>query len=120
MVHHQLMESVWYECWVLLAPTPDIEGQWYAHGLEFDLVAQGHTPPEALDALTASIQAALAYDRAHGLNPLRRRASHEYFDWRDGLLAQGRLVASNGLIGAIEGMCVTRLALGDMRVAGSC
>ena len=36
-----------FSCWALIYPSLDVEGEWVAHCLDFDIVSQGTSPGHA-------------------------------------------------------------------------
>ena len=58
---------------VLVYPAPDIHGQWIAHCLELDLIAQGDSNEHARDVLDDQFRVLLEYNLEHGLVPIQVR-----------------------------------------------
>lgn len=63
---------------IFVYPAPDLEGQWMAHSLELDIVAQGDSKERARDALVDAVDAVVRYNLDHGLVPIQvSPAPHE-------------------------------------------
>ena len=58
---------------VLVYPAPDIEGQWIAHCLELDMIAQGDSNEDARAVLDDQFRVLLEYNLEHGLVPIQVR-----------------------------------------------
>ena len=66
---------------VLIQAAPDVEGQWLAHCLNWDVVSQGDSPKHALEMIVEAIIIAIEDDRAAGLDPADRpSAKRESWD----------------------------------------
>jgi hypothetical protein len=58
---------------VLVYPAPDVEGQWIAHCLELDMIAQGDSNEHARAVLDDQFHVLLEYNLQHGLVPIQVR-----------------------------------------------
>jgi hypothetical protein len=58
---------------VLVYPAPDIAGQWIAHCLELDMIAQGDSSEDARAVLDDQFRVLLEYNLEHGLVPIQVR-----------------------------------------------
>lgn len=58
---------------VVVYPAPDLPGQWIAHFLEFDLIAQGDTKEEAADRVHDAFQVTVLHNLEYGLVPFQAR-----------------------------------------------
>ena len=66
---------------ILIQATPDVDEQWIAHCLNWDLVSQGDSPKHAMEMIVEAILIAIEDDRAAGLDPTDRpSAKREYWD----------------------------------------
>lgn len=60
---------------VLIRREPDLEGQWVAHCLNWDLVSQGDSPAHAVKMIVEAIVLAIGEDSNDGLDPDDRPAA---------------------------------------------
>ena len=66
---------------ILIQAAPDVEGQWLAHCLNWDLLTQGDSPKPIMEMVVEAIIIAIEDDRAAGLDPADRpSAKREYWD----------------------------------------
>lgn len=66
---------------VLIQAAPDVEGQWLAHCLNWDLVSQGDSPMHAMGMIVEAIIIAIEDDHAADLDPADRpSAKRESWD----------------------------------------
>ena len=75
------LEERVYDAWVVLRRAEDVKGEWVAHCLDFDLVAQGLSMQEAAEAAKEAIGLVLTDDIEAKLNPYDRRAPQRF--WTD-------------------------------------
>ena len=76
---------------VLIQPAPELQGQWIAHCLNWDLITQGDSPAHVTEMIVEAIVLAIEEDTSEGLNPddrpsapddcwdLFRKTQHEGF-----------------------------------------
>lgn len=80
---------------VLIRPAPELEGQWVAHCLNWDLVSQGSSPSHAASMIAEAILLAIREDAEAGLDPAQRRpAPHEYWELFSKTQYNGTRIAS--------------------------
>jgi predicted RNase H-like HicB family nuclease len=65
--------------WIIIERAEDIPGEWVAHCLDFDVVAQGRDPHQAFDMASESIGMIVFDDLERGANPRERRAPEQYW-----------------------------------------
>jgi predicted RNase H-like HicB family nuclease len=66
---------------VLVYPAPDLDGQWIAHCLELDLVAQGDSDAEARENFADAFRVLVDYNVEHGIVPIQVKvAPQEIWD----------------------------------------
>lgn len=75
------LEERVYDAWVVLRRAEDVEGEWVAHCLDFDVIAQGVSMQEAAEAAKEAIGIILADDVEAKLDPYDRRAPQRF--WTD-------------------------------------
>lgn len=61
--------------WVLATPAEDVPGEWVAHCLSLDVISQGSSLDEALQAVREAILMIVQDDLANNLDPLERRSA---------------------------------------------
>lgn len=61
-----------YEWSVLIYRAPDVEGQWVAHCLNWDLVSQGDSPGHAAQMIAEAAVLAIEEDKAEGFDSAKR------------------------------------------------
>jgi hypothetical protein len=66
--------------WILIERAEDIPGEWVSHCLDFDVVMQGRSIPEALKAVQDAVNVVLIDDLARGADPRARRAPEEHWN----------------------------------------
>ncbi|MEO9157025.1 MAG: hypothetical protein ABI591_15540 [Kofleriaceae bacterium] len=81
-----------FTSWVVVEPAEDIEGLWVSHALEFDVIAQGNSPTEAIEAVREASVMMIVDDLSNELDPHDRRAPAEYFDRLAKVLKHGSQV----------------------------
>lgn len=69
----QLIIDVTFPFHVLVFPAPDVPGDWIAHSLELDLIAQGTSEQHAREMLEGAVRTLIAYNVEHGLVPIQIR-----------------------------------------------
>jgi predicted RNase H-like HicB family nuclease len=74
------MDSTTYKVSVLVTEAEDVSGGWVARCLDLDLISQGSSLDDALDAIREAIVMVLQDDLAHGLNPEDRPRAPDR-DW---------------------------------------
>ena len=116
------MDSATYKVSVLVMEAEDIPGEWVSHCLDFDLISQGLSPTDALDAIREAIVMVLEDDLANGLDPLERPRAPER-DWVifNSVLERGHPIedmAEHGPIGILvaEMQFQVQRQLGALRV----
>lgn len=75
------LEERVYDAWVVVRRAEDVAGEWVAHCLDFDVVAQGITMQEAADAAKEAVGIVLVDDVDASLDPYARRAPQRF--WTD-------------------------------------
>lgn len=68
-----------YNCWVIVRPADDIDGEWVAHCLDLDVVTQGSSPAHALEMAREAAAMVVVEDLNTNRDPLRRRAPEEFW-----------------------------------------
>jgi predicted RNase H-like HicB family nuclease len=75
------MDSITYKVSVLVTETDDLRGEWVAHCLDLDLISQGSSLDDALEAIRKAVETALQDDLACGREPADRpRAPDRYWE----------------------------------------
>jgi len=69
-----------FPCFVLVHPATDIEGEWVAHCLDYDVVSQGNSLEHALDMVIEATRLVLDDDVRSGREPAERRAPSEMWE----------------------------------------
>ena len=93
-----------YNMWVVVRPAEDVQGQWVAHCLEFDVVSQGNSLEHALEMVCEAVAMVVVDDRIAGRDPLERRAPEEFYDGLYALLEHGEKVPTDDL-GKLDHEC---------------
>ena len=79
--------------WALFWPSKDVDGQWVAHCLNFDIVSQGNSLMHARDMLIEAVALSLMDDFEAGRDPIARpSAPKEYWDKMKHVLEKGERV----------------------------
>jgi predicted RNase H-like HicB family nuclease len=80
---------------VLVRRAPDVEGQWIAHCLNWDLVSQGDSPSDAFQMIGEAVVLATQEDEAAELDPADRPAApQELWDLFHRTLHSGARISS--------------------------
>lgn len=66
-----------YTCWVLVERAEDLAGVWVSHCLNFDVIAHGDSPAQAIANVYQCAVAAVIDDLNAGLDPAERSAPDE-------------------------------------------
>jgi predicted RNase H-like HicB family nuclease len=69
-----------FASWIVVEPAEDIPGLWVSHCLDFDVISQGETPQDAIDAVTEAVAMTVVDDLHSDLDPSERRAPAEFWD----------------------------------------
>jgi hypothetical protein len=69
----QLKLEIGFDFHILVYPAPDVEGDWVAHSLELDMIAQGTSQDHALQMLHEAFETVVRYNADHGLVPIQIR-----------------------------------------------
>jgi predicted RNase H-like HicB family nuclease len=69
-----------YNAWVVVRPAEDLEDQWVAHVLDFDVVTQGNTVEQAIQMAGEATSLLLIGDLIDGEDPMLRRAPEECWE----------------------------------------
>lgn len=64
---------------VLVSRAPDVPGEWVAHCLNLDVISQGRSVREAIDAVCEAVTMVVEADLARGVDPLKRESAPEEF-----------------------------------------
>ncbi len=75
-----------FTSWVIVEPAGDIPGVWMAHCLLFDVLSQGTSPTEALEAVGEAMMMTIVDD------PSERRAPDEGWERLVDILLRGKRV----------------------------
>ncbi|HKY39613.1 MAG TPA: hypothetical protein VJN18_26925 [Polyangiaceae bacterium] len=66
--------------WILLSPTPDVEGQWTAHCLDLDVISQGDSLEHAFKMGREAVDLVIRSDAEAGQDPFERDPAPQE-DW---------------------------------------
>lgn len=80
------IKAMVFTSWVVVEPAEDIPGEWVAHCLSFDVISQGSSPQEALDAMAEALTMTVADD------PSEHPAPDEDWERLVDLLERGKRV----------------------------
>lgn len=70
-----------YNFWVVVRPSKELEGQWIAHCLELDIVTQGNSIRHVFEMIEEAVSMAVIDDLADQIEPhSRNSAPKEYWD----------------------------------------
>jgi hypothetical protein len=86
---------VTHTLWFIGRPSDDVPGDWEAHCLEFDLVAQGE---KLLEALELAIEAAGIHIRESlrdQRNPYSARAPKKFWELRSSIIEAGEMLSAD-------------------------
>lgn len=79
-----------YNFWIVVRPSEQLEGQWVAHCLELDIVSQGNSIAHAFKMISEAVCMVIADDLEDNLDPRSRRpAPKEYWDELWSALSRG-------------------------------
>lgn len=85
-----------YEFSVLIRSAPDVDGEWIAHCLNWDVVTQGRSPSHAVEMICEALVMAIEDDLRAGLDPHERReADQAEWDSFAHVLKSGRRVSEH-------------------------
>lgn len=79
--------------WVVATKAEDVPDEWVAHCLDLDIISQGSTLDEALEAVSEAILMAVAEDLANDDDPLdRSQAPDECWSFLNAVIRNGKPV----------------------------
>ncbi|HEY1555814.1 MAG TPA: hypothetical protein VGF94_13340 [Kofleriaceae bacterium] len=81
-----------YSCWMLIEPAEDVPGLWVSHCLNFDVIAQGENPLEALESLREAVTLMVSDDLLNGRDPQERVAPEEEWNKLARIMKNGKPV----------------------------
>lgn len=81
----------------IVRPCADVPGDWEAHCLEFDVLAQGGSAEQALRAAEESARVVVREDLKLNRYPYSRRAPQGYWDLRHAIITEGVTVEDEEL-----------------------
>jgi predicted RNase H-like HicB family nuclease len=86
----RMIEQRVYNAWVIVCPAPDVDGQWVAHCLDFDVVTQGNSFEHAIELAGEAVALVLTDDLNANRDPHSRQAPPECWEplWK--LIKSGR------------------------------
>jgi hypothetical protein len=87
-----------HSLWFIIQPS-EVEGDWEAHCLDFDIITQGETPRQALNIAIESADFTIRRCREEGRDPYEGSAPPEYWALRDQIIAVGTLVKTAEVLG---------------------
>lgn len=103
--HHVYMlkvdKTLVFASWVVVEPAEDIPGLWVSHCLDFDVVAQGESAQQAIEAVSEAVAMTVLDDVTHGLDPNERRAPPEYWEQLAHVLKHGQQVKLSEVTGKV-------------------
>lgn len=100
-----------FTSWVMVEPAVDIPGVWVGHSLDFDVISQGNSPQNAIEAVTEAVAMTIIDDVQHQLDPGERRAPSEFWDRLAQVLKHGERVKISELSGTRKVVAATELTL---------
>jgi predicted RNase H-like HicB family nuclease len=81
VIHTTQGELRAYHAWILAREAPDVEGAWYAHCPEFDVLSQGADPFGAIELAQEAVLATIRDDVEQGHDPASRRTPDDDDTW---------------------------------------
>jgi hypothetical protein len=79
-----------HSLWFIAKPSDEIGGVWQAHCLDMDIVEQGSSMEEAIEAAATSAAITIEEDLQAQEDPYRRRAPEEFWDELDRICLDGQ------------------------------
>jgi hypothetical protein len=92
-----------HNLWFIVRPSDDIPGDWEAHCLEFDLVAQGQTLGEALELVVESCAIHVRESLRSSCDPYATRAPDECWSFRDSVISNGEKLSPEQFHSVLQG-----------------
>ena len=81
-----------YSVWVIARPSKDVEGQWVAHCVEFDVVSQGDSLDHAIRMVLEATSMVVLDDLQKHRDPRQRRAPEDHFETLSRVISSGQKV----------------------------
>jgi predicted RNase H-like HicB family nuclease len=83
--------------WILIERADDVAGEWVAHCLDFDVIAQGTSLHHAFEMAKESVEMVVIDDLERGADPRARRAPDEHWKRLSSILDRSEKASSSVL-----------------------
>lgn len=100
------MEERNYNVWIVAQPSKQVDGEWVAHCLDFDIVSQGKSFEHAITMVLEATSMVVFEDLVVGHDPSDRRAPESYFQSLSKVISNGTKVPLKDALAKPKSGCV--------------